>query len=149
MRRTKDDMLQMESDCRYWLTYHTIDLNPHTAYNEYIKYYLESGNRLPHYINGIKDFINISKKMKEEQIRKEQQEQRKQEMKEQQEDIINKILSLPVEQFITAYRQAKETGTEKHKMALCDMAMLQKAGELKEKHITSYYINVCRIYNLV
>ena len=35
--------------------------NPHKAYDEYIKYHLLSGERLPEDIKGLKDFITASK----------------------------------------------------------------------------------------
>jgi hypothetical protein len=147
MRRTKKEMEQMESDVRYYLTYNNYD--GHKAYDNYIKDHLMSGKSLPYYINGIKDFLKFEAIMKVEQEQREQEKIKRQEEQEQKKNVIEQIQSIPVENFITAYRQAKETGTEKHKMALCDMVMLQKAGDLKEKFITGYYIDVCKQYNLV
>ncbi len=155
MRRTKKDIQEMTSLCEYWLIYHSNN-DPQIAYNEYIKYYLEAGIQLPYYVNGIRDFITVSKKIeaeKEQRQQEQKQEQIKETYKKQREEdhksIIQKILSLSVDQFINAYRQAKETGTEKHKMALCDMAMLQKSGELKEEFITYDYIDICKKYCLI
>jgi hypothetical protein len=147
MRRTKNDMQRMESDVRYYLTYNNLD--GHKAYDNYIKDHLLSGRSFPHYINGIKDFLKFETIMKAEQEQRKQQKIRIQEEQEQKKTTIEQIQALPVESFITAYRQAKETGTENHKMALCDMAMLQKAGDLKEKYITGYYIDVCKQYQLI
>lgn len=147
MRRTKKDMEQMESDVRYYLTYNNYDA--HKAYDNYIKDHLLSGQSFPHYINGIKDFIKFESIMKTEQEQREQQKIRQQEEQGQKKNIIEQIQAIPVENFITAYKQAKETGTEKHKMALCDMAVLKNAGDLQEKFITYYYIDVCRQYNLI
>jgi hypothetical protein len=147
VRRTKKEMEQMESDVRYYLTYNNYD--GHKAYDNYIKDYLLSGNSLPYYINGIKDFLKFEAIMKAEHKQREQQQTREQEEKKQKKNIIEQIQSISVENFITAYRQAKEAGIEKHKMALCDMATLQKAGDLKEKFITGYYIDVCKQYNLI
>jgi hypothetical protein len=146
-RRTKNDMQRMESDVRYYLSYNNYDAQK--AYNNYIKDYLLSGQRMPHYINGLKDFIKFESIMKAEQEQREQQKTREHEEKEQKKNIIEQIQSITVETFVEAYRKAKETGTEKHKMALCDMAMLQKAGDLKEKYITYDYINICRQYQLI
>ena len=147
MRRTKKEMEQMESDVRYYLSYNNLDA--HKAYNNYIKDYLISGHSLPYYINGIKDFLKFETIMKTEQKQKEEQNRIKQEEQEQKKNIIEQIKSLPVNAFITAYRQAKESGTNEHKMALCDMATLQNAGDLQEKYITNYYIDVCRQYQLI
>ena len=147
MRRTKKEMQQMESDVRYYLVYNSND--PHKAYDNFIKDYLLSGHSLPYYINGIKDFIKIASIVKAEQEQRAEQKTRQQEEQEQKKNIIEQIKAIPVENFITAYKQAKETGTEKHKMALCDMATLQNAGDLQEKFITYYYIDVCRQYNLI
>jgi len=147
MRRTKKEMQQMESDVRYYLTYNNLDA--HKAYDNYIKEHLLSSQPMSYYINGIKDFIKFESIMKAEKEQREQQKIREQEQQEQKKNIIEQILSLTVEQFVTAYKQAKETGIEKHKMALCDMATLQNAGELKEKHITGYYIDVCKQYQLI
>lgn len=146
-RRTKSDIQRMESDVRYYLMYNSLD--GHKAYDNYIKDHLLSGQPLPYYIKGIKDFLKYESIMKVEQEQREQQKIREREEKEQRKSTIEQIQAIPVENFITAYKQAKETGTENHKMALCDMAMLQKAGELKEKFITGYYIDVCKQYNLI
>lgn len=146
-RRTKKEMEQMESDVRYYLSYNSLDA--HQAYNSYIKDYLISGHSLPYYINGIKDFLKFETIMKTEQKQREEQNRIKQEEQKQKKNIIKQIQSLPVSAFITAYRQAKESGTNEHKMALCDMATLQNAGDLQEKYITYYYIDVCRQYKLI
>jgi hypothetical protein len=147
MRRTKNEMQRMESDVRYYLTYNSLDA--HKAYDNYIKDNLLSGKSFPYYINGIKDFIKIESIMKSEQEQREQKKIREQEQQEQKKNTVELIQTIPVENFMKAYRQAKETGTENHKMALCDMANLQYAGELKEKFITSYYIDVCKQYQLI
>lgn len=147
MRRTKKEMEQMESDVRYYLTYNRLDA--HKAYDNYIKDYLLSGQRMPYYINGLKDFLKFESIMKVEQEQREQQKNREQAEQDRRKNIIEQIQAIPVETFVTAYRQAKETGTEKHKMALCDIAMLQKAGDLKEKFITYDYIDICRQYQLI
>lgn len=137
----------MESDVRYYLTYNNYD--GHKAYDNYIKDYLLSGNSLPYYINGIKDFLKFETIMKTEQKQKEDQKLKQQEEQKQKKNIIEQIQSIPVEDFITAYKQAKEIGTEKHKMALCDMATLKNVNDLQEKFITNYYIDVCRQYQLI
>ena len=139
-RRNKQEIERMESDCRYYLMYNRYDA--HKAYDSMIKDHLLSGNPTPYYIKGIKDFIKIAEIMKVERQEKEREKQQKEEYKEQQQNTIDKILNISVESFITAYKQAKETGIEKHKMALCDMATLKYAGELKEKYITYYYIGL-------
>ena len=147
MRRTKKEMEQMESDIRYYLMYNNLDA--HKAYDSYIKDHLLSGQPMAYYINGIKDFIKFESIMKSEQEQKEKRKIEEQKYQEQKQNIVEQILSLPYEKFMTAFKEAKETGTNNHKMALCDMANLQYAGELKEKFITSYYIDVCRQYNLI
>ena len=145
-RRTKKEMLLVEDECRHFLMFNSLDA--HKAYNAYIKNYLESGISLPYYVEGIKDFIKFAKVMKEEQEQKERSKQREQEQKEQSQVTIDKILNLSYDEVITAYRQAKEGTNDKHKMVLCDIAMLLYHKELKEKHLTGYYIDVCKEYNL-
>ena len=147
MRRTKNEMQRMESDVRYYLTYNNLDA--HKAYDNYIKDHLLSGQSFPYYINGIKDFIKFESIMKAEKKQKEEQKIREQEYQEQKKNTLELIQTIPVENFMKAYRQAKEVGTEKHKMALCDMAILQKSGELKEKFITYDYIDICKKYRLI
>jgi len=60
-RRTKSDMQKAANTSRLFLL---SDNNPHTAYEQYIKDHLLSGNPFPYYIAGIKDFITASKLLK-------------------------------------------------------------------------------------
>ena len=57
-RRDKHDMEQMRDTVNSYLLLN--NNNPHAAYNEYIKNHLLSGKLLPHYVNGLKDFIAVS-----------------------------------------------------------------------------------------
>ncbi|HBY20011.1 MAG TPA: hypothetical protein DEG71_03215 [Clostridiales bacterium] len=58
-RRDKYDMEQMRDTVNSYLLIN--NNNPHAAYNGYIKDHLLSGKLLPHYVNGLKDFIAVSK----------------------------------------------------------------------------------------
>jgi len=58
-RRDKHDMEQMRDTVNSYLLIN--NNNPHAAYNGYIKDHLLSGKVLPYYVNGIKDFIAVSK----------------------------------------------------------------------------------------
>jgi len=58
-RRDKHDMELMRDTVNAYLLLN--NNNPHAAWNGYIKDHLLSGKTLPYYINGIKDFIAVSK----------------------------------------------------------------------------------------
>ena len=58
-RRDKHEMEQMRDTVNSYLLINSN--NPHAAYNLLIKDHLLSGKSLPYYINGIKDFIAVSK----------------------------------------------------------------------------------------
>jgi len=58
-RRDKHDMELMRDTVNSYLLIN--GNNPHAAYNGYIKDHLLSGKVLPYYVNGIKDFIAVSK----------------------------------------------------------------------------------------
>ena len=61
-RRDKHDMEQMRDTVNSYLLLN--DNNPHAAYNGLIKDHLLSGKNLPYYVNGLKDFIAVSKDSK-------------------------------------------------------------------------------------
>lgn len=61
MRRTKREIELMKNECTYYLLQTKLD--PHKAYDLYIKEYLENGLQLEYYIKGIKDFINVSQEL--------------------------------------------------------------------------------------
>lgn len=146
-RRTKKEMELVNEECRHFLMYNKLDA--HKAYNAYIKNYLESGISLPYYIEGIKDFLKVSKVMQVEQEQKQARKERELEQAENNQTAINKILNLSYESVIGAYRESAKGDNKNHKMVLCDMANLIYAKEWKEKFITGHYIDVCREYSLI
>lgn len=58
-RRTKEGKTQMEFLVKSYLLRANND--PHEAYNEFIKCHLMSSRRLPDYIKGLKDFVDVAK----------------------------------------------------------------------------------------
>ena len=110
--------------------------NPHQAYNEYIKFYLVSGQKLPGYVKGLKDFVKVSKEFQKEYEYNQQVEQRKQDNKNLELDYIEKIKGLSKEQdYIKvkdAYNKA-QVNTGKH--ALCGLMLLlhrKSLGNMEE-----------------
>ena len=110
--------------------------NPHNAYNEYIKFYLLSGQQLPGYIKGLKDFCKISKEYQKEYEYRQQLEQRKQDNKVLELDYIEKIKGLSKEQdyikIKNVYNKA-QANTGKH--ALCELMLLlhrKSLGNMEE-----------------
>ena len=71
-RRNKREMELMKNDVTFYLLENKLD--PHKAHEAMIKEYLESGQPIPYYIKGIKDFIKISQQLAIELDRKEQSE---------------------------------------------------------------------------
>ena len=133
-RRTKQ---QLEAASRLIKLYLIdTDNDPHNAYNEYIKFYLVSGQKLPGYVKGLKDFIKISKEYQKEYEYIQQLEQRKQDNKVLESDYAEKIKGLSKEQdyikIKNAYNKA-HINTGKH--ALCELMLLlhrKSLGNIEE-----------------
>ena len=126
-RRTKAELEAASRLIKLYLS--DTDNNPHKAWDEYIKFYLVSGQQLPGYIKGIKDFIKVSKEYQKEYEYKQQLEQRKQENKNLEQDYIEKIKGLSKEGDYQKtkegdYQKTKEgysRATGNSKLALCSL----------------------------
>jgi len=133
-RRTKQ---QLEAASRLIKLYLAdTDNDPHNAYNEYIKFYLVSGQQLPGYIKGLKDFIKVSKDYQKEYEYIQQREQQKQDNKVLESDYAEKIKGLTKEgdyqKVKNAYNKA-QVSTGKH--ALCELMLLlhrKSLGNIEE-----------------
>jgi len=118
-RRTK---LELEAASRLIKLYLADTENDaHNAYNEYIKFYLISGQNLPGFIKGIKDFIKVSEQYKKEYEYKQQLEQQRQNNKTLELDYTEKIKGLTKEGDYQRVKENYSTATGNNKLALCSL----------------------------
>jgi len=116
-RRTKSDMQKAANTCRLFLL---ADNNPHTAYNQYIKEHLLSGQSFPYYIAGIKDFITASKVLESDILSIKAERERSESRENEKQTELEKIKSLSIEQVLKAYKQAEGN----QKLELCSLSMM-------------------------
>jgi len=147
-RRTKQ---QLEAASRLIKLYLAdTDNDPHNAYNEYIKFYLVSGQQLPGYIKGLKDFIKVSKEYQKEYEYKQQLEQRKQDNKILELDYAEKIKGLTKEEDYIKVKDAyskAQVNTGKH--ALCELMLLlyrKSLGNIEEYNNWKFNADSVRIF---
>ena len=89
-RRDKRDMEQMRDTVNSYLLLN--NNNPHAAYNLLIKDHLLSGKSLPYYINGIKDFITVSKdKNNNTYLQTVERIEKKRNIDQEKQEILNSI----------------------------------------------------------
>ncbi|ALS22267.1 hypothetical protein [Paenibacillus naphthalenovorans] len=91
-RRTKRDIENMRHECTMYLLQYKLD--PHKAFEAMVKDCLISGQSIPYYIKGIKDFIRVSEELKVKLSRTEKEEE-----KEQKENPIDKLKKITPEQY--------------------------------------------------
>lgn len=144
MRRTKTELLQMENTCKLYLL--EVKNDPHKAYDNFIKENLISG--LPYYIKGIKDFIKVSQILAVELNRVDQMKKADKQRAASKEEIINKILSLSLEEIKSIYKEYKDKGTNADKLILVDMYHLKNNNELNKKAIDERMINTFSNLNI-
>ena len=119
VRRTKAELETASRLIKLYLA--DTENDPHQAYNEYIKFYLISGQQLPKYIKGIKDFIKVSTQYQKEYEYKQQLEQQKQDNKVLEQDYIEKIKELTKEGDYQKVKESYSTATGNNKLALCSL----------------------------
>jgi len=121
-RRTKQDMQKAANTCRLFLL---SDNNPHTAYEQYIKDHMLSGQPMPYYIQGIKDFITASKLLESDILAiKKEKERSENQLAEKQSDM-ELIKSLDVKLVMQAYK----TSSGNAKLELCNLANMVHAKD--------------------
>lgn len=147
MRRNKRDMQRMENEVRLYLLSNKLD--PHAAYDEMVKDYLTTGQSIPYYIKGIKDFIKVSQVLAVELNRKEQMKKADREQAEQKEIIINYMLNLSKEDIKGIYKKYKDKVSHSDKLVIIDMYnLIWSDYKPDKKDINQHEINVfSRIYN--
>lgn len=59
MKRTREENKMANELCTNWLKYY--DNNPDLAYGGFLKNYIELNITLPYYLDGLSDFIRVSK----------------------------------------------------------------------------------------
>jgi len=59
MKRTRDEIKMANELCTNWLKYY--ENNPDLAYGGFLKNYIELGLNLPYYLDGLSDFVRVSK----------------------------------------------------------------------------------------
>jgi hypothetical protein len=146
-RRTKREMELMKNDVTFYLLENKLD--PHRAHEAMIKEHLESGQPIPYYIKGVKDFIKISQQLAIELDRKEKMAKRDREKAEQKETIINYILNLSKDEIKDIYKKYKDAVSHSDKLVLHDVYVMKYTDyEMSKKDIDQHMINVfTRIYN--
>lgn len=138
-RRSKKDMELMQDDVRYYLTFNNNDA--HKAHEAMIKEHLESGQMIPYYIKGVKDFIKVSQELAVELNRKEQMKKKDQERFEARENTIDYIMNLSKEEIKRIYRTYKNRVFKNEEICLVDIYMLIFSNELEKKHINQLTIS--------
>lgn len=145
-RRTKLEMEKMRNLCTAYLL--ETKLDPHKAYELYIKEYLENGMELEYYIKGIKDFIKVSQelaaKLKYEKAMKKADKERH----EKQQTIKDYILSLTKEEIRDIYKKYKNKVSHTEKLELVNLVNFIYYGDMQEKYINNIMLNLfTKIYN--
>jgi hypothetical protein len=145
-RRTKLEMDKMRNTCTAYLLQTKLD--PHKAYDLYIKEYLENGLQLEYYIKGIKDFIKVSQELKVKLKHKEAMRKADKEKFKKQETIKNYILNLTKEEIKDIYKQYKDKVSHAEKLELVNLVNFIYYGDMQEKYINNIMINLfAKIYN--
>jgi len=122
VRRTKEQLNQASRLIKLYLS--DTQNDPHNAWDEYIKFYLVSGQSLPTFINGIKDFIKVSKEYQKEFEYNLLLEQRKLDNKALEVDYAERIKLLTkegdYEKVKKCYKEA-ESQKSNNKYPLCNL----------------------------
>jgi hypothetical protein len=139
-RRTKREMELMKGDVTYYLL--QTNNEPHKAYDLFIKEHLESGEWLPYYIKGNKDFIQVSQELAVELNRKDQMKKADKEKYESKQTIIKFIMDTTVQEMKEIYKQYKDKVSQSDKLVLHEVYSMKFQNEYKEKYIDQHTINV-------
>lgn len=145
-RRTKSEMDKMRNTCTIYLLQTKLD--PHKAYDLYIKEYLENGLQLEYYIKGIKDFIKVSQELAVKLKYEKAMKKADKEKFKKQETIKKYILNLTKEEIKDIYKQYKDKVSYTEKLELVNLVNFIYYGDMQEKYINSVMINLfTKIYN--
>ena len=147
-RRSKQELEIAEKIIKSFLE--DTNNNPHKAWDEYIKFYLEGGIPLPVYIKGIKDFIKVSERYQTEHEYKKQLEQQKKDNKQLEVDYIDKIKNLSLESDYPRVRdEYYKSSNQEHKMALVNLMFCIKDTNKNDWQFTANEIRIFKDLGLI
>lgn len=115
-RRTKLDMKWMKEDVTEYLS--RSNNNPHKAFDLFIKEHLERQSLLPHYIKGIKDFINVSATYQAELDKQQAEKEHRQNIKANKEQIVQTLNTMSANDFKPLYMEYKDKVSNSDKLNL-------------------------------
>ncbi|MED1125550.1 hypothetical protein [Bacillus atrophaeus] len=138
-RRTKKEMEYMKDDVRYYLLIN--NNNPHKAYDNMVKDHLKSGEIIPYYIKGIKDFNSVFAELAIELNRKDQMKKRDKERFEKTESVKNFILNLTLDEIKNIYKSYKDKVSKNDKLNIHGVYMMIFNADVQERYIDKSTIN--------
>lgn len=147
MRRNKQQLACMRTLVEVYLNSNNND--PHLAYNDYISWHLLNNVKLPSHVQGIKDFIKLAKENQASYDYSIQLESKKQHEQKEEKDAKESILNLEIEQVKRAWKEAKEKGTDKERMAICDVYQHVANNMINTWKYNYNDIHILKQYNLI
>ena len=128
-RRDKHDMEQMRDTVNSYLLLN--NNNPHAAYNLLIKDHLLSGKSLPYYVNGIKDFIAVSKdKNNNTYLQTIKRIEKKRNIDQEKQELLDSLTEeFYKEKILPAYKKLDEKKYQNTRMAIVGLwyAIVEKS----------------------
>jgi len=128
-RRYKQDMNNMRNVVDSYLLFN--NNNPHAAYNQYIKDHLLSGKTLPYFINGIKDFVNVSRdKSNNTYLQTMKRIETKKNINQEKQELLNSLSEeYYIEKIMPAYKKLDVKKYQNTRMAIVGLwyAISQKS----------------------
>lgn len=130
-RRTKKEMEMMESMVALYLMPNGLD--PYKAYNEMIKEYLITGQQIPYYVKGIKDFIKVANKLKQKREESYNVNDKLNQFKEV-------LQSMTSQDFKRIYDKHKDNADKQDRIALVDVYNMIHFNEIKPEqwHLAAF-----------
>lgn len=147
MRRNKQELACMRTLVEMYLNDN--ENNPQLAYNEYIKWHLMNNVKLPSHVQGLKDFVKLSRENQASYDYNKQLDIKKQYEQKEEKNAKESILNINLEQVKRAWKEVKEKGTDKEKMVICDVYQ-HVANNMINLWMYNYNdIHVLKEYNLI
>jgi len=134
-------MTKAANTCRLYLIQES---NPHKAFEQYIKDHMISGQPMPYYIQGVKDFITASKVLESDILAIKAERERVENREESKQTDLDKIKLLDAMVIFQTYKIAK---TNEQKMELCDLYHSVNSKEFNG--ITESQIYMAKEYQLI
>ncbi|MFB5759077.1 hypothetical protein [Paenibacillus medicaginis] len=137
-RRTKKEMELMKGDATYYLLQTILD--PHKAWDMFIKYHLENSEQIPYYIKGIKDFITVSEQLKLSMG---------QVTKTSKDDPRERLSKLTMEQFKESIQPLFKTiNNREYKISLVHLYDCINSGDFSERMLSNGDIHNLELINI-